>query len=147
MPESMKHPARPPFKRREVKGAHVNQSLSSPPSHEAVCRVLLDLTKRDADYVAGKTTRAIYGRRWHGDFSASVIAAECGVEGAQRLGRGAVKGSWSGTMSGALRISPTLRSMVTAGLLHQHYDTENHRSLYGLTDSGRKLAEGEKSDE
>ena len=122
------------FKRRDVKGAWVNMSLSAPPSHEKVVRALLDLEAREA------RGEAIYGSsRWHGAFSANVLAGVCGVEGARRGGRGAVKGSWSGTMSGSLRISPTLRAMENRGLLDSYYDTVSYRKLYSLTDKGREL--------
>lgn len=66
-----------------------------------------------------------HGRyRW---VTATEVAAACGVQGARRLGRGAVKGSWSGHMSGALRVAPRLRKLARDGKLVSTY---NDRSIH-----------------
>lgn len=117
----------------------VNESLPPVPTHDEIASAMRDLTDRD------RAGEAIYGStRWFGAFSASVIAAECGVRGARRLGRGAVKGSWSGTMSASLRIAPTLRAMERRGLVYRVSDVDSYsyRYLYGLTKAGTALAEG-----
>jgi len=73
--------------------------------------------------------------------TANTIAGRLGVVGANRAGRGAVKGSWSGRMSPALRIAPTLAAMVRAGLVESYLDPDaGWRNLYALTDSGKRLA-------
>lgn len=58
------------------------------------------------------------------------LAQRLGVDGARRLGNGAVKGSWSGRMSGSLRLAPRLRSMAQRGLLRREYDRETHRWVW-----------------
>lgn len=56
--------------------------------------------------------------RW---VTATEVASACGVDGARRFGRGAVKGSWSGYMAGALRIAPRLRKLAREGRLVSMY--------------------------
>lgn len=65
------------------------------------------------------------------------LAGKLGVAPARRGGRGAVKGSWSGSMAPALRLSPRLRSLERRGLVKTA--AWGHRSvrLYRLTDAGR----------
>lgn len=65
----------------------------------------------------GVTEAAAYRVETHRGFTAQRIAWALGVKGAQRAGRGAIAGSWSGTMAPALRIAPRLGSMVRAGVL------------------------------
>lgn len=69
---------------------------------------------------------------------AAEIAASLGVPGARRLGRGAMGGhSWTGYMSPALRVVPSLRSAAQRGLVRMRYQPDvRTRSLYQLTASG-----------
>lgn len=72
-------------------------------------------------------------RRWFDGVPANVIARQCGVEGARRLGRGAVKGSWSGRMAPGLRLAPRLRQLSAFdGPLLALYDGDAHRHVYVL---------------
>lgn len=71
--------------------------------------------------------------------SASLVAQRLKISGARRLGRGAQgPQSWTGTMSGALRISPRLQSLTRRGLLHQLDDRTDYRHVYRLTAAGRE---------
>jgi hypothetical protein len=67
---------------------------------------------------------------WYHGITASQIASKLGIQGARRAGRGAVKGSWSGTMPAALRIVKLLDGMAKLGLVEQKYDRENYRNVY-----------------
>jgi hypothetical protein len=87
----------------------VNRSLSPLPSDE---EVIAAVEKLHEDYPYRAT--------------AAHVAQQLGVEGARRLGRGAVKGSWSGHMSGALRIAPRLESLAKQGKLQWLYDDREH---------------------
>lgn len=60
------------------------------------------------------------------------------IQGARRLGRGAVKGSWSGTMSSTVRITPRLRSLSIRGLVYRSYPPGEYRTYYMLTRAGRE---------
>lgn len=61
--------------------------------------------------------------------TANAVAHVLGVEGARRAGNGAVKGSWSGYMSGALRTAPRLQSLARRGLILKGRD-DQHRWVY-----------------
>jgi predicted transcriptional regulator with HTH domain len=118
------------FKRRPVRGAQVNQDLPPPPTHAEIARAIVELPEHDP------RARRLYGGT---KISANLIAQYLKVPGARRSGRGAVKGSWSGTMSGALRVAPALRSMIRLGFVTSY--RENHYTYYELTDAGKVLAE------
>lgn len=75
--------------------------------------------------------------------TANMVAGELGIGGANRSGNGAVKGSWSGHMSGSLRAAPRLGSLKKRGLIGTFYD-ERSRNRYYLTRRGRALLEGGK---
>lgn len=62
--------------------------------------------------------------------TANGVARFLRVRGARRAGNGAVKGSWSGTMSPATRIAPRLRSLAERGDLERSYDAKNYRYEY-----------------
>lgn len=101
-----------------------NEKLPPLPSDEEVLAAVADLLANDP--------RA---RQWA---TANLVAGALKIQGARRLGRGAMGGhSWSGTMSGALRISPRLRSLARRGLLHETYDNENYRYVYILSSEGQ----------
>src|SRR4051812_32193975 len=68
--------------------------------------------------------------------TAQEIAGRLGLVSARRLGRGAVKHSWTGNMAPALRISPRLLSLTKRGLLWRSYDNHRHRWEYALTKKG-----------
>jgi len=68
--------------------------------------------------------------------TAQDVARHAGLVGARRLGNGAVKGSWSGRMSPALRIAPTLRRLTKAGLIQTTYDSADYRNVHRLTPAG-----------
>lgn len=110
-------------------GRYRNLTLPPPPTREEVARALLALERED----------------FHRPFriSADRVAWKLGVEPARRLGNGAVKGSWSGYMSPALRVVPILRAMAKDGLVDVLYDPASHRTrnVYRLTAAGRALAE------
>lgn len=77
--------------------------------------------------------------RWHrhGGALASFLAGRLGIQGANRLGRGAVKGSWSGSMDAGLRLVPRLRSLTKRGLVCQGYDfSDRGRAVYNITPAG-----------
>lgn len=65
--------------------------------------------------------------------SASDVAAMLRVAPARRLGHGAVKGSWSGSMPAALRVQGILRSLASRGRLES--STSDYRLYY--TPAGR----------
>lgn len=71
--------------------------------------------------------------------TAQAIAGKLGVQGSRRLGRGAVKGSWTGNMAPALRISPRLRYLRKRGLIRSWYDTDNYRHTYVLSAWGNEV--------
>lgn len=72
-------------------------------------------------------------RRWpERGATANAVAHRLGLKGANRHGNGAVKGSWSGYMSPALRIAPRLQKLAGEGKLSQHYDTDVCRYEYAL---------------
>lgn len=56
---------------------------------------------------------------YHG-IRAQSVAWHCGIHGARRHGRGAVKGSWSGFMPAALRCAPTLAALAREGKLDRY---------------------------
>lgn len=108
------------FKRRQVKGAQVNMDLPPPPTHAEVARAIVELPGCDPRARKGVT--------------ANLIAQYLGVPGARRGGSGAVKGSWSGTMSGALRVAPVLRAMKLRGLVKSYHGARY--TFYELTREG-----------
>lgn len=68
--------------------------------------------------------------RWPGA-TANNVAYQLRIQPARRLGNGAVKGSWSGTMSAATRIAPRLRSLARRGLLDAIHDPDGgYRWVY-----------------
>lgn len=69
--------------------------------------------------------------------SANDVAHWMGLKGARRLGNGAVKGSWTGFMSPALRIAPTLEALARAGELEQGREFGGHRAEYWPKDGRR----------
>lgn len=71
-------------------------------------------------------------RRARLGFTSNEIARKAGLAGARRLGNGAVKGSWTGRMSPAVRAAPTLRSLEHKQIVQNHYDTDNYRWLWTL---------------
>lgn len=76
---------------------------------------------------------AALAERWPDDaFSAKQIGVFMGLRGTARLGRKASKGNWSGRMSPALKVAPSLRRMYRQGTLHSYEDLENCRWLYRL---------------
>ena len=78
-----------------------------------------------------EAVEALYGDRRYGDgVRADDVAWKLGVTGASRLGNGAVKGSWSGRMSGSLRVSPRLRSLVGQGRLRSFHDERSRWRYY-----------------
>lgn len=64
--------------------------------------------------------------------SANEVASECGhhLKGPRRHGNGAVKGSWSGTMSPAPRFAAVLRRLAREGLIEEDSDRENYRAVF-----------------
>jgi len=69
-------------------------------------------------------------RRYGNGVRADDVAWKLGVTGANRLGNGAVKGTWSGRMSGSLRVSPRLRSLVKQGRLRSFHDEHSRWRYY-----------------
>ncbi len=59
--------------------------------------------------------------------TAKQVAWQLGVKGARRHGNGAVKGSWSGRMSGALAVSPSLLRLARAGRLRAERPVGEYR--------------------
>lgn len=113
---------------RQRRGPRVNQSLPALPDDLAFLRAVAAV---EAD------------RRWGYGVTAGDVAYHLRVPGARRLGRGAVKGSWTGTMSGALRVSPRLSALTRRGLLDRftgtrHDGTSEYRYRYVLTKKGRE---------
>lgn len=108
--------------------ARSNQDLAPIPSDEEILRALAYLERQALDH----SRDAIYG------VTTAHLAGFLGVESARRGGRGAVKGSWSGWMSPALRLSPRMRSLAKRGLVRQGWDPEERtRYRYHLTIEGR----------
>lgn len=110
------------------RGPRVNLRLPPLPSEAEILCALIAAPDRDP--------RA----RRHG-VSANILADHLGLDGARRLGRGAVKGSWSGTMSPSLRLAPRLAAMEKRGLLERW--RHDYRWYYEATDKGRAAAEEE----
>lgn len=109
-----------------------NERLQPMPSHEQIAAVMYELESR-------------YSRSGR-YFTAQTVAYAARVEPARRLGNGAVKGSWSGMMSPALRITPTLRAMHRAGLVALVMNDDGRfRWHYGLTEAGREMARSQVS--
>jgi hypothetical protein len=73
-------------------------------------------------------------KRWYmKNASASDVAGYIGVKPAARLGSGAVKGSWSGSMPVANRVAPMLRSMAKRGILKsEHGGDDDYRYRFHL---------------
>jgi hypothetical protein len=95
----------------------------------------LDLRPLPSDEEVVAAVRALCAGGAHPrGVTAAWVAIRLGVEGARRHGRGAVKGSWSGTMSGAVRIAPRLRSLERRGLLVAVWDREDFRWVYSPAD-------------
>jgi hypothetical protein len=105
-----------------------NRDLSPLPTDEEIVAAVKSLS----DDKRAMTARSGYWRDTAA--TANEIARRAGVQAARRLGNGAMKGSWSGTMSPSLRISPRLRAMARRGLLVEHYDHENYRKVYEVPD-------------
>lgn len=104
-----------------------NRDLPPLPSYAEIARAIRDAPDRDPRAARGIT--------------ANILAQHLGVQGARRAGRGAVQHSWSGTMSGSLRIAPRLRAMQREGLVFIVNDRQNYRMNVELTEAGRSLAE------
>ena len=66
--------------------------------------------------------------------TANILAQHLGIESSRRLGRGAVKGSWSGQMAPGLRLAPRLASMANRGLVERW--RQDYRWRYALTTKG-----------
>jgi hypothetical protein len=66
--------------------------------------------------------------------SANEVALQLGVQPADRLGNGAVRGSWSGRMSPALRVAPRLRRLAREGRLAERYDRATYKNRYEPTE-------------
>lgn len=79
-------------------------------------------------------------RRYTGYVLASEIAAKLRIPGARRHGSGAKGGhSWTGYMSNALRVTPTLDSAIRAGMVRRMVEPyERTRYLYALTLTGER---------
>lgn len=78
---------------------------------------------------------------WEHGITANAVSYRLGVQGARRAGRGAVKGSWSGRMSGALRVAPVLASLCRNGYAEQLYDRApgaRSRRIYFPSEEGRR---------
>lgn len=72
--------------------------------------------------------------------TANDVAHKLGIEPASRAGRGAVKGSWSGRMSPALRIAPRLERLHRLGWIISGYGYRSRKHWY-LTPAGRQELE------
>lgn len=87
----------------------------------------------DDEILAAVSYLGTANRRYRAGVTAQQIAWKLGVQGASRLGNGAVKGSWSGKMAPALRIAPRLAAMERRGQLrggYWGYDNDSHRKLW-----------------
>lgn len=94
----------------------------------------------DAVFLRAVAEEIEHGRRgWEIGATAAGVAGRLGVQPASRLGNGAVKGTWSGKMSPALRVTPRLRSLTKRGLLREHWG--DRRIEWALTPAGRKEIE------
>jgi Transcriptional regulator PadR-like family len=113
-----------------------NLGLPPPPGDVVVLQALVAMW--DAPLYEGEVLRNPW-RRYHGGVLASALARHMGVPGARRLGRGAVRGSWSGTMDAGLRLVPRLRSLEQRGLVATWHDqkSERSRTVYQPTQAGR----------
>jgi hypothetical protein len=110
-----------------------NADLPPPPTHEQVVKAMVALDEEERRQVG---------------LTANSIAWKLGMEGARRMGRGAVKGSWTGYMSPALRLAPTLEAMSRKGLADWFYDPSEGsrgRKRYSLTAAGRRLTQGDEA--
>lgn len=115
---------------RVYEQAHDDARPSLPTDDEVIAAVR-DLIKQKHEDMA-RSAAAGHGYYVDARPAANAIARRLGVRGARRAGNGAVKGSWSGTMSGALRISPRLQSLARQAKLVQGYDPENYRHIYSV---------------
>lgn len=96
-----------------------NQHLSPLPSDDEFVRAVTEI-------VAEGTLRNPFYR----GASAADVAYRLGVQGSSRLGNGAVKGSWSGRMSPALRVTPRLMALAKQGRIFRGYDYDYRRAVY-----------------
>lgn len=104
----------------------VREGLAPLPSDEEFIAAVVALNA-EAQATAERGRAA--GRFWvPRKATAADVAYRLGIEPARRLGNGAVKGSWSGYMSPALRAAPRLRSLARQGRLVSWH--ENHRAVY-----------------
>lgn len=75
---------------------------------------------------------------------AADVARRIGIPDTRRNGSGAVAGSWSGYRSAALRVVPTLRSLIAAGLAYERPQPGvRTRQLYRASSAGRDHLRGE----
>lgn len=109
--------------RRQTKRS-ANLDLPPLPSDDEVLKAMVGLV-RASPYETGTT--------------ANGLALHLGVVPANRMGNGAVKGSWSGRMSPSLRIAPRLQAFEKRGLVRSYYF--EGRRYYDLTVEGRRQAE------
>lgn len=99
-----------------------NQDLPPLPSDDDIVAAIIELQAEE---------------RWHLGVSAQRIAWRLGVVPARRLGNGAVKGSWSGTMAPALRLTPRLTSLHRRGRVRRTIDTRTRdRWRYYVREEG-----------
>lgn len=91
------------------------------------CKVAGKVT-REAALAAVTALHAEHKGSYYRGVSASKVAWWLSLEGARRHGNGAVKGSWSGHMSEALRVAPILRSLAANGELEA--DDDGRRAVY-----------------
>ena len=105
----------------------MNEDLTPIPGDDEVLRALARLESEATGF-----SDRVYG------ITTAHLAGKLGIQSARRGGRGAVKGSWTGSMSPALRLSPRMRSLTKRGLVSAHWDPEERtRYRYTLTRKGR----------
>jgi hypothetical protein len=106
-----------------------NLHLAALPSDREFLRAVLDIETENRERHLPKIGA-----------SASHVAYRLNIQGASRLGNGAVKGSWSGRMSGSLRAAPRLRALTKRGLLREHWG--DRRIEWALTPAGKEALDG-----
>lgn len=106
-----------------------NASLTMPTDEEVLAAVREVCAEKKRKHEEARARGFHYAMRYVA--TSNDVAYRLGMVGADRHGRGAVAGSWSGRMSPALRIAPRLRSMHKRGMLANGWD-EYSRHVYWI---------------
>jgi hypothetical protein len=114
---------------RYRRGEGPNRSLPPLPDDEAFIEAVRAIVTEHETMMDRARTNG-YGYYKGPGASANDVAAYLRLTPANRLGNGAVKGAWSGSMSAGLRAAPRLQSLAKRGVLRAYHNPGEYRWRY-----------------